>query len=138
MKFKNQILFLVIAGITIFSCTKKEESTTMGEYMDDIKQQLFNNMISGRFEELKNTANPPFIFGFGGYNGGWARGWENFQLYAICGTDKIKEATEALIKESLKIKKFGFVFSNSFSPTVEDEILISSMYTLLLTKLDLY
>lgn len=92
----------------IGNSTKKEESTTMGEYMDDIKQQLFNNMISGRFEELKNTANPPFIFGFGGYNGGWARGWENFQLYAICGTDKIKEATEALIKESLKIKKFGF------------------------------
>jgi zinc protease len=92
----------------IGNSTKKEESTTMGEYMDDIKQQLFNNMISGRFEELKNTANPPFIFGFGGYNGGWARGWENFQLYAICGTDKIKEATQAAIGEALKIKKFGF------------------------------
>jgi zinc protease len=57
---------------------------------------------------LKNSATPPFIFAFGGYGGGWARGWENFQLYAICGTDKIKEATQAAIGEALKIKKFGF------------------------------
>lgn len=33
---------------------------------------------------------------------------ENFQLYAICGTEKIKEATQAVISRALKIKKFGF------------------------------
>ena len=87
---------------------KKKSATTVAEYVGDLKQNLFNQMISGRFEELKNSANPPFIFGFGGYSGGWARGWENFQLFAVCGNDKIKDATEALVKESLKIKKFGF------------------------------
>jgi zinc protease len=65
-------------------------------------------MMSARFDELKNTSKPPFIFSFGGIQGGWARGWENFQLFAVCGNDKIKDATEALIKESLKVKKFGF------------------------------
>lgn len=92
----------------IGNSTKKTQATTVGQYMNDIKQNLFNSMISGRFEELKNSATPPFIFAFGGYSGGWARGWENYQLFAICGTDKIKDATEALVRESLKIKKFGF------------------------------
>lgn len=87
---------------------RKESASTAAEYLDDTKQSLFNAMISARFDELKNAANPPFFFGAGGLQGGWARGWENFQLFAVCGNDKIKEATEALIKESLKIKKFGF------------------------------
>jgi zinc protease len=87
---------------------RKTSATTVAQYLDDTKQSLFNAMISARFEELKNSANPPFIFSFGGIQGGWARGWENFQLFAVCGNDKIKDATEALVKESLKIKKFGF------------------------------
>ncbi len=92
----------------ISNSVRKEQSTTVAQYLDDVRQNLFNTMISGRLEELKNSATPPFIFAFGGYGGGWARGWENFQLYAICGTDKIKDATEAVIREALKIKKFGF------------------------------
>ncbi|MBK8143943.1 MAG: insulinase family protein [Bacteroidetes bacterium] len=92
----------------ISNSIRKEQSTTVGEYLGDVRQNLFNTMISGRLEELKNSATPPFIFAFGGYGGGWARGWENFQLYAICGTEKIKEATQAVISEALKIKKFGF------------------------------
>lgn len=87
---------------------RKTSATTVNEYIDDLKQNLFNSMIVGRFDELKNSSNPPFIFGAGGFGGGWARGWENFQLFAIAGTENIKEATEALIKESLKIKQFGF------------------------------
>jgi zinc protease len=90
---------------------RKTSAVTVLEYLEDTKQSLFNAMISARFEELKNSANPPFIFSFGGIQGGWARGWENFQLFAVCGNDKIKDATEALIKESLKIKKFGFTAS---------------------------
>lgn len=87
---------------------KKASATTVTEYLNDTKEALFNSMMSARFEELKNSANPPFIFSYGGFSGGWARGWANFQLFAVCGNDKIKDATEALIKESLKIKKFGF------------------------------
>ncbi len=87
---------------------KKAAATTTREFKEDMKQNLFNSMISARFEELKNSSNPPFIFGAGGYEGGWARGWENFQLFAICGNDNIKVATETLVKECMKIKKFGF------------------------------
>lgn len=92
----------------IGNSSKKESPTTVGGYLEDVKQNLFNSMISGRLDELKNASNPPFIFGFGGYSGGWARGWESFQLFAICGNDNIKAATEALVTEAMKIRKFGF------------------------------
>lgn len=95
--------------IQIIGNSKRGKSaTTVAEYLNDTKKGLFNSMLGGRYEELKNSATPPFIFGGGGVEGGWARGWESFQLFAIAGNDKIKEATEALVTEALKVKQFGF------------------------------
>jgi zinc protease len=87
---------------------RSKSATTVKEYLDDVKQNLFNQMLAARLEELKNSSNPPFVFAAGGFNGGWARGWESFQLFAICGNEKIKDASQALAREALKIKKFGF------------------------------
>ena len=96
-------------SVQIIGNSKREKkAATVGEWAAEIRQNLFNSMLSARFDELKNSSNPPFVFGYGGYGGGWARGWKNFQLYAICGNDKIKAATDALIKEALRVKKFGF------------------------------
>lgn len=87
---------------------RETAATTTQEYVDDMEQNLFNSMMADRLEELKNSSNPPFIFSAAGISGGWARGWESFQMFAVAGTDKIKEATNALVTEALKIKKFGF------------------------------
>jgi zinc protease len=90
---------------------KDEQATTIGEWKKQMAEQLFNAMLSQRLDELKNTANPPFMFGAGGYMGGWARGWKAFQLFAVCGTDKLEAATEAIVTEAAKVKKFGFTAS---------------------------
>lgn len=90
---------------------RTKSATTVKEYLDDVKQNLFNQMLAARLEELKNSSNPPFVFAAGGFEGGWARCWESFQLFAICGNEKIKEASQALAREALKIKKFGFTSS---------------------------
>lgn len=98
--------------VQIIGNSKKGKSaTTTSEYLNDIKKGLFNAMLGSRYEELKNSSTPPFIFGGGGIEGGWARGWESFQLFAIAGNDKIKEATQALVTEALKVKQFGFTAS---------------------------
>lgn len=92
----------------IGNTTKEIPSTTAAEYLDDVEQNLFNAMLSARLDELKSAANPPFIFGFGGFGGGFARYTQNFQLAAICGNDKIETAIDAIVKEAMKIKKYGF------------------------------
>jgi zinc protease len=90
---------------------KEAQPTTLGEWNDEMKKGLFNTMFSNRLDELRNAPNPPFVFAFGGYSGGWARGFNNFQLFAICGTDKIEAATDAVVMEARKAKQFGFTGS---------------------------
>ena len=92
----------------IGNSSHKPSATTVEEYGEDLEQQLFNSMLSARFDELKNSSDPPFIFSFGGYGAGWARNWKSFSLFAICGADKIEAATTAMVTEALKAKKFGF------------------------------
>ncbi|MFT3911689.1 MAG: insulinase family protein [Ferruginibacter sp.] len=88
--------------------TKSKVETTTADYRENIVQNLFNSMLAHRFEELKNSATPPFIFGGGGINGGWVRGWESFGAVAVCGTKQVKNAVDALVTETMKAKKFGF------------------------------
>lgn len=92
----------------IGNSVKKQSATTTGEYLDDMKQNLFNMMMSSRLSELTKSANPPFFFAGGGFQGGWARHWESFNLVAVAGADKIKDAVSAVVSEAVKIKKFGF------------------------------
>ncbi len=95
----------------IGNTVSKHPATTAAGYLDEVEQNLFNAMLAARLDELKSAPNPPFIFGFGGFGGGFARFTENFQLAAICGNDKIEPAIEAIVKEAVKVKKFGFTAS---------------------------
>lgn len=83
-------------------------SSTLKEYMHDVEQLLFNSMLGNRLDELRSSANPPFIFAGAGVENSEVRGYDNFQTVAVCGNDKIAQATEAIIGEVLKVKKYGF------------------------------
>lgn len=85
----------------------KDEITTV-DYRESLVKNLFNSMLANRLNELKNSANPPFVFGSANIGGGWIRGWESFSAFAICGTKQVKDAVEALVRESMRVKKFGY------------------------------
>ncbi len=85
----------------------KKVSVTEADYLNDIINNLCFEMLSSRFDELKSSANPPFIYAYA-YLGSWARGYENFTTAAACGADGIKQAIQALVIECLRVKKFGF------------------------------
>ncbi len=87
---------------------KREEDKTAGDYRNSLMRRLFDSMLSDRYDELKDNPNPPFIYGGASIEGGFVRGWKNFSAYAVCGGDKIKEATMALIREAMRAKEFGF------------------------------
>ncbi|MEZ5045940.1 MAG: insulinase family protein [Chitinophagaceae bacterium] len=87
-------------------------ATTESGYIEDIMAKaILNSMFGARFDEIRQGANPPFVFAASQLGEGWARHWENFQQFAICGNDKIKEATTALITEAMKVKRYGFTQS---------------------------
>lgn len=96
-------------AIQIFgSSTKAKEEATVSNYRASLVKNLFNSMLAQRLDELKNSSNPPFVYAAANVGGGWIRGWESFSAFAVCGTKQLKDATEALVRESMRAKKFGF------------------------------
>ncbi len=87
---------------------KSKKDMTGADYKSGLAEQLFNAMMSGRYEELKNSSNPPFVYGSSNISEGFGRGWKNFSSFAVCGNDNMKEAVFALVSEAMRIKKYGF------------------------------
>ena len=81
---------------------------TLADYRSSLIEELCFNMLGARFDELRNSANPPFVYAYAYLGGGWARGYENFTAGASCGSDGIEKAVEALVTESMRVKAFGF------------------------------
>ncbi len=85
----------------------KKVMVTDADYLNELINNLCLSMLSSRLDELKSSANPPFIYSYA-YLGGWARGYENFTAAAACGPDGLKLAIQTLVTECLRVKKFGF------------------------------
>ncbi|MBL7773648.1 MAG: insulinase family protein [Chitinophagaceae bacterium] len=86
---------------------KVKSSETVNEYLDDVKQNLFNSVLATRLMEATKLPKPPYFFAQAGISGGWARNYENFSMMAVCGTENIEAAVKQLIQESARMKQFG-------------------------------
>ena len=82
--------------------------TTIADYQKRMVDNLCFNMLRARFDEVRQSGNPPFVYAYAYLGGGWARGYESFNLGAMCGSNQIKPAVEALVTESIRVKKYGF------------------------------
>lgn len=90
------------------SSHRRKPITTQADYLENITNNLFFSMLGARFEELKNSANPPFVYGYAYVGGIWARGYEFFVAGATCGITQMEQAVKALVTESMRAKKYGF------------------------------
>ncbi len=94
--------------ITINGSPKKSNPTVSEEdYYYDMVENLTSMMLNARFNELRSSENPPFIYAYG-YNGGFIKGYENYTTIAVSGSEGIRKATYALITELNRAKKYGF------------------------------
>jgi zinc protease len=91
----------------VSSAQPSKPVVTEGDYLNRIINNLCFSMISMRLEELKNSPNPPFVYAYT-YLGSWARGFESFSAGAMCGNTQLQAAIEAMVTESMRVKKFGF------------------------------
>ncbi len=82
-------------------------SITEEDFYNDIVEGLTSIMLNARFNELRSSANPPFIYAYG-YNRGFVKGYEGYATTAVCGIEDIRKATYALITEMNRAKKYGF------------------------------
>lgn len=81
---------------------------TVTDYRNSIVKSLFTQMINNRLDELRNSENPPFVYGFSYHGGTWARGKEAYQSRASVSADGQLKGLQALLDESERVKRYGF------------------------------
>ena len=81
---------------------------TWGDYRQNLVEELVSSVINHRLEELTQKENPPFTFGYTGYQS-FIRGYSTFVSAALLGENPMQDAMDALMAETNRARKFGFL-----------------------------
>ncbi len=82
--------------------------TTTEDYRNSMVKSLFSQMVNNRLNELRNSENPPFVFGATYHGGTFARTKDAFQSFAMTSEKDHLNALKALLEENERVKRFGF------------------------------
>ncbi|WP_158994136.1 pitrilysin family protein [Mucilaginibacter sp. L196] len=80
---------------------------TESDYRRSIVQDLFNQMLEGRYNELSNQADPPFLNG----NAGIYRfmgGLDSYSVNVNAKPQELERGFKAVWRETERVKRFGF------------------------------
>ncbi|HTO35945.1 MAG TPA: insulinase family protein [Flavobacterium sp.] len=81
---------------------------TIGDLREGLVKGLFSTMINNRLDELRNSSNPPFTFGYSYHGSTYARSKDAYQSFAMVSEDKQLDALKVLVTENERVKAFGF------------------------------
>lgn len=81
---------------------------TLGDYKRNLTEGLFSTMLNNRLEELVNSEEPPFTFGYSYHGSTFARTKEAYQSFAMTQENKLLDALRVLVYENERAKKYGF------------------------------
>ncbi len=83
-------------------------SKTKSQYLQDIRVNLFNQMINARMAELLQKPNPPYLFAQASYSG-FLGNQDAFTTIAVAkNTGELKTALTAALDEVERARKYGF------------------------------
>ncbi len=88
--------------------TPAKKIKTWADYRESLKKELINSLINERLNELTQKENPPFVYGYTGSNQ-FIRGYDAFISFAVLGNNTTKNAIDALLAETERARKFGFL-----------------------------
>jgi len=80
---------------------------TKADYLQNMRVNLFNQMLNERLSELTKQANPPFLFGRASY-GGFLGHEDAFTSIAVAKPGELEKAIKAVVAETERARKFGF------------------------------
>jgi zinc protease len=88
--------------------TPAKKVKTWADYRESTKRELVNSLINERLQELTQKENPPFVYGYTGVDQ-FIRGYDAFISFAVLGDNTTQEAINALLAETERARKFGFL-----------------------------
>lgn len=84
-----------------------EPTNTVNDLRRDLIYRLYNGMLGQRLNELRQSADPPFVFGGSGH-GNLVRSKGNYSSFAMVGENYVEKGLNALLIENERVKKYGF------------------------------
>jgi zinc protease len=88
--------------------TPAKKVKTWADYREATKRELVNSLLNERLNELTQKENPPFVYGYTGIDQ-FIRGYDAFISLAVLGDNTTQEAVNALLAETERARKFGFL-----------------------------
>ncbi len=93
--------------VQIFYKHPAMEKGSMGSYRKSMVHSLYNRMLSTRMEELTQSANPPFLYGFSSYTN-FIRTKDFYYSAAGVEPNGVLKGMEALLIENERVLQHGF------------------------------
>ncbi len=91
-----------------YAAKYSQPTGTVGEYRQDLVRQIYASMLAGRFREVTQKENPPFVaagIDFSSY----AKFYKSFSLNGAVGaTQDVTVGMNAALEELERVKRFGF------------------------------
>jgi len=84
--------------------------TTIGDYRHSLVERLYNQMQNIRLNELRQQADPPFMYGFASTIK-FIQTKDLYYMVAGVKEDGIERGIETLFTEALRVKRHGFLAS---------------------------
>ncbi len=96
-----------MTSIGVYFKKEVEKDETLADLRRSFMEQLYNTMLNNRLDELRQQADPPFMFGYSA-KGRFVRTKGVYFLGASVKEDGIERGLDALLTESSRVKKYGF------------------------------
>jgi zinc protease len=90
-----------------YPITRYPAEKSLGDYRKDLIRELFISMLGQRLQELSQQENAPFVAASGDVES-LAPGYRSFAASAIVGRRGAATALQALVRESERVRRYGF------------------------------
>lgn len=97
-------------SVSVYFKREPYELKKVGDYRLSLVENLYNQMLNNRLDELRRQADPPFL-GAVSAKGRYVRTKDVYYLGASVRDDGVMTGLNALFTEALRVKKFGFAAS---------------------------
>ena len=95
------------SSVSVYYKQPLRESRTVGDYRQDLVENLYNQMLNQRLSELTQRPDPPFIGASSG-QGRFVRSKEVYTLSAGVKDGGIERGLEAILTEAERVDRHGF------------------------------
>ncbi len=94
--------------VVIFYKHPRVANPTVKGFRNDLRDRLYNSMMSSRLNEIAQKPTAPFIYAGAGYGSFIGRTTNAYTVFAIAKDNKILHSMKVLLDEDARVKDFGF------------------------------